>query len=109
MPPPISRTFGTRTDAWGQRLRSGALVLGPLPGRGWQKLAWWIHDHLSYSSLFFFPTYWAFNFSWHERPIRRIDSYVAPKGCLTRPGMGNHDGSHEQAWRDFVASGLLVE
>lgn len=64
----------------------------------WQKLAWWIHDHLPYSSLYFFPTYWAFNISWHERPERRIDSYVAPKGCLTKPGMGNHAGRHEEFW-----------
>lgn len=64
----------------------------------WQKLAWWIHDHLPYSSLCFFPTYWAFNISWHERPQRRIDSYVAPKGCLTKPGMANHSGRHDELW-----------
>jgi hypothetical protein len=45
----------------------------------WQKLAWWIHDHLPYSSLFFFPRYWAFNIGWHEAPERRIDSYVQPR------------------------------
>lgn len=64
----------------------------------WQKLAWWIHDHLPHAGLYFFPKYWAFNISWHEQPVRRIDSYVAPKGCLTKPGMANFDGSHEQAW-----------
>lgn len=68
----------------------------------WQKLAWWIHDHLPYSSLYFFPTYWAFNISWHERPERRIDSYVAPKGCLTKPGEPNHDGNHEHLWKAIV-------
>jgi hypothetical protein len=66
---------------------------------GWCRLAWWIHDHLPYSSLYFFPTYWAFNISWHERPKKRIDSYVKPKGCLTKPGMSNHDASHESDWR----------
>ena len=40
----------------------------------WQKLAWWIHDHLPYSSLYFFPKFWAVNISWHEKPERRIDS-----------------------------------
>jgi hypothetical protein len=25
--------------------------------------------------------------SGHEKPERRIDSYVKPKGCLTKPGM----------------------
>lgn len=70
---------------------------------GWRRLAWWIHDHLPYSSLEFFPTYWAFNITWHERPVRRIDSFVEPRGCLTRPGMDNHGGSHEHEWRDLVA------
>lgn len=68
----------------------------------WQKIAWWIHDHLPYSSLYFFPAYWAFNISWHQQPERRIDSYVAPKGCLTRPGMDNHEGSHEHLWQGVV-------
>ena len=46
----------------------------------WQIMARWIHEHLPYSSLCFYPTYWAFNIGWHERPARRIDSFVAPKG-----------------------------
>ena len=46
----------------------------------WQGLARWIHENLPYSSLYFFPKYWAFNISWHENPERRIDSYVEPKG-----------------------------
>jgi len=60
----------------------------------WQKLAWWIHDHLPYSTMYFFPKLWAVNLQWHERPERRIDSYPSPKGCLTKPGMKNHEGSH---------------
>jgi hypothetical protein len=47
---------------------------------GWQVLARWIDENLPYSSLFFFPTYWAVNINWHERPQRRIDSYAEPKG-----------------------------
>ncbi len=43
-------------------------------------LARWIHDNLDYSTLWFFPTYWAVNIGWHERPERRIDSYAEPKG-----------------------------
>ena len=46
----------------------------------WQILADWIDRELPYSSLFFFPKFWAVNISWHERPIRRIDSYAHPKG-----------------------------
>jgi hypothetical protein len=47
---------------------------------GWQAMARWIDDNLPYSSVCFFPTYWAFNLKWHERPQRRIDSSVEPKG-----------------------------
>jgi hypothetical protein len=65
----------------------------------WRKLAWWIHDHLPYSSLYFFPKMWAVNIQWCEDPVRRIDSYVSPRGCLTKPGMTNHGGSHESEWR----------
>ena len=65
----------------------------------WRKLAWWIHDHLPYSTMHFFPKRWAFNLQWHERPERRIDSYPSPKGCLTKSGMDNHEGSHAQ---DYV-------
>lgn len=68
----------------------------------WQKLAWWIHDHLPYSTLEFFPTYWAFNIGWHERPRRIITSFVEPRGCLTKPGMANHDGSHEAEWHGIA-------
>lgn len=68
----------------------------------WQKLAWWIHDHLPYSSQFYFPKFWAFNITWHERPERRIDSFVAPKGCLTKPGMANHAGDHSAEWHGIV-------
>lgn len=51
----------------------------PEPG-GWQGLAGWIDANLNYSTLYFFPTYWAVNIGWHERPKRRIDSYAEPKG-----------------------------
>jgi hypothetical protein len=50
----------------------------------WQKLAWWIHDHLPYSKMYFFPKLWAVNLQWHELPKRQIDSYAEPKGCLTK-------------------------
>lgn len=67
----------------------------------WRPLAWFIHDHLPYSSLCFFPKLAAFNIQWHERPKRRIDSYAAPKGCLTRPGMVGHDGHHAARYDGF--------
>jgi hypothetical protein len=68
----------------------------------WRRLAWWIHDHLPYSSLCFFPVNWAFNIRWREVPERRIDSFVSPRGCLTKPGMANHDGSPRAEWDGIV-------
>ena len=70
-------------------------------GADWRALAWWIHDHLPYGSLYFFPKLAAFNIGWHERPQRRIDSYIAPKGCLTKPGMENHAGKHAEWYSEF--------
>ena len=69
---------------------------------GWRRLAWWIHDHLPYDSLYFFPKSWAFNIRWHERPVRRIDSYVVPRGCLTKPGMENREGDHSAWYCDLI-------
>lgn len=71
------------------------------PGADWRSLAWWIHDHLAYSTLWFFPRLFAVNIQWHERPQRRIDSYIQPKGCLTKPGMSNHEGSHGEWYQGF--------
>lgn len=92
-----------RRDAEG-RMGATACIIIPafidvFPGESeWTKLAWWIHDHLPYSALCFFPVLSAFNIQWREQPERRIDSYAAPKGCLTKPGMANHAGSHESKW-----------
>ena len=49
------------------------------PG-GWQVLARWIDEHCPIRGCEFYPKYWAFNIDWHERPVRRIDSYAEPKG-----------------------------
>ncbi len=69
----------------------------------WQKLAWWIHDRLPYSKLWFFPKYWAFNIQWRENPERKINSYIAPTGQLTGPGKPNFEGSHEDLWTPLKA------
>ena len=55
-------------------------------GRDWRDLAWWLHDHLPYSTLWFFPKLCALNIEWNEVPLGRIDSYIAPKGNLLKPG-----------------------
>lgn len=70
-------------------------------GADWRGMAWWVHDHLPYDSLYFFPKLAAFNIGWREHSERRIDSYVPPKGCLTRPGMENHAGAHAKWYQDF--------
>lgn len=55
-------------------------------GRDWRDLAWWMHDHLPYSEIWFFPKLCAFNLVWRPEPLRRIDSYIAPKGTLLAAG-----------------------
>ncbi|WP_415810417.1 hypothetical protein [Litorimonas haliclonae] len=64
----------------------------------WKALAWYIHDNVPYSYMCFYPKLGAFNIGWHERPQRRIDSHVTPRGCLTKPGMENHSGTHSEAY-----------
>ena len=48
----------------------------------------WIDENLDYGSLYFFPTLWAVNVQWHEKPERRVDSYAVPKGRWKRFKMG---------------------
>ena len=72
-------------------------------GADWRAMAWWIHDHLPYSQLQFFPKLAAFNIGWRERPRRRIDSFIAPRGCLTRTGLDNQAGDHSHHYPGFPA------
>ena len=51
----------------------------------WRILADWIDSNLNYSSVCFFPKYWAFNIQWHEKPKRDIKSYAVPKGRYSNP------------------------
>ena len=53
-------------------------------GADWRSMAYWIHDHLPFSRLQFFPRLAAFNINWHERPVRSIYSYIEPRGYLLR-------------------------
>ena len=70
-------------------------------GADWRALAWYIHDHLPYHTMWFFPKLAAFNLHWREEPEGRIDSYIAPRGTLTKRGFGNHGGSHAEWYPDF--------
>lgn len=56
-------------------------------GRDWRDLAWWVHDHLPYSEMWFFPKLAAFNLVWRPEPLRTISSYIAPRGMLLRAGV----------------------
>lgn len=65
----------------------------------WEAMAWWIHDHLPYSDMEFFPKLAAFNLQWREAPVRRIYSFIPPRrGVLTKPGMDNWAETHETAY-----------
>lgn len=76
--------------------------------KDWQALAWYIHDHSPYSSLQFFPKMAAFNIGWHEKPLRRIDSYISPRGCLTKQGMDNHVGDHSAEYAVLYERGIIA-
>lgn len=77
----------------------------------WTALAWWIHDHIdAYAEMTFFQKYAAFNISWHENPkhSKKIYSYVKnphtgkTSGYLTKEGMDNFAGSHEEFYQEFI-------
>lgn len=68
-------------------------------GADWRSLAYWIHDHLPYSTLQFFPNLCAFNISWHEKPEKSIYSFIKPKGYLLKE---SHSPSGQSAmYADF--------
>jgi hypothetical protein len=79
-----SNEFDRARNIWDQRSADGgmgAMTTVVVPwlvdrlgkdGVNWQSMAWWIHDHLPYSELQFFPKLGAFNIGWHEIPKRRI-------------------------------------
>ncbi len=93
-------------DARGQMGATAGIVVPSLSGLDdWRGLAWWMHDHLPYGSIEFFPGRWAFNLQWHEKPLRMIYSHVPDaRGYLTKPGMAGHDDDHRAAWQGIVPS-----
>ncbi len=70
----------------------------------WEALAWWIHDHLPYADMEFFPKLSAFNLQWKEGvPARRIYSFIPPRrGLLTKQGMDNWAGTHEREYAAWL-------
>ena len=70
--------------------------------RNWRALAWWIHDHVPYSSMEFFPRLCAFSVGWHEAPAKTIHAWKPARICLTKPGMPNHSGSHGAEYAEWL-------
>ena len=69
----------------------------------WEAMAWWVHDHLPYHDMEFFPKMAAFNLQWREEPERRISSFIPPRrGLLTRSGMDNWSGRHDPAYATML-------
>jgi hypothetical protein len=100
----VARHIWDRRDAHGM----GAMACIAVPwlvdriaSTSWQAMAWWIHDHLPYSELQFFPKLCAFNIGWHEVPRRTIYSFIPPRGYLTKPGFDNHAGDHSRLYPGF--------
>lgn len=62
----------------------------------WTPLAWWIHDHLPYTSQYWFPKLAAFNLGWRANPQIRpsIRTYVA----------NPHSGDRKALVNDGVAT-----
>jgi hypothetical protein len=70
----------------------------------WEALAWWIHDHLPYDELEFFPKLAAVNINWREQRRGRIHSFIPPRrGLLTKRGMANFDGRHDAEYAAWIA------
>ena len=64
-------------------------------GRDWLDLAWWLHDHLDFHAVTFFPRLAAFNLTWREAPERLISSWIGPKRRI----LGRGDGTGPEADR----------
>jgi len=70
----------------------------------WEAMAWWVHDHLPYHALEFFPRYAAFNLTWREGPVRQAYSMIPPRrGWLTRLGETNWSGRHDDAYAALLS------
>jgi len=67
----------------------------------WERLAWFMHDHLDHHRIVFFGRQAAANVGWRENPAREIYSHTAPRGRLTGPGMLNGWGDHSDQYPGF--------
>ena len=93
----------------GAQAVAGATIVVPwfadqyAKGRDWRDLAWWLHDHLPYSEMWFFPKLAALNLVWRPEPQRTISSYIAPRGMLLRRGAtaGETRAERQARYADF--------
>ncbi len=99
-----------RRDAEGRMGATACIIVHALipyyqrTGR-WESVAWWVHDHLPYNYLEFFPKFAAFNVNWREWREPGIYSYIPPRrGWLTRQGMKSFAGSHEDQYAEWLGS-----
>ncbi|MHA6297249.1 hypothetical protein [Devosia sp. CAU 1758] len=98
-----------RRDAEGRMGATACIVINrfiPYYERtgNWEAMAWWVHDHLPYSDMEFFPKFAAFNLHWHEVPVRTIYSFIPPRrGRLTAPGKPNWTGQHGEHYAAMLA------
>jgi len=78
-------------------------------GRHWHDLAYWVHDHLPYSEMRFFPKLCAFNLTWHEVPKREIRGWIGGNSVLLRSGEMPLEPDKQRAarWEDFPAFAAL--
>lgn len=98
-------------DRRDEKGRMGACVSVAIPwfadryatGRDWRDLAWWLHDHLSFHEVWFFPRLAAFNLTWREAPEGRILSYIEPRGRLLGAGdvPAEPKGARRARYADF--------
>jgi hypothetical protein len=97
-----------RRDAQGRMGATACIVVNrfvPYYARtgDWEAMAWWVHDHLPYSDMEFFPRLATFNLQWRDDPIRSIYSFIPPRrGRLTEPGKPNWGGRHDDAYQAMI-------
>lgn len=96
------------TDANGRKGATACIVIPWFAdqyenGRDWRDLAWWVHDHLPYSAMNFFPNRAAFNLTWSSEPSRTISSFIPPRGRLLASGgtPGEPIEERRARYRDF--------
>lgn len=71
----------------------------------WEALAWWVHDHLPYDELEFFPKFAAFNLGWREKPSGGIYSFIPPRrGRLIKRDDPIWGDDHSREYAEWLAT-----